>query len=340
MKYILELNHPKHYYQFKHIRKNLINCGNEVVVLARDKDVLLSVLQEENVDYLIFGRHRKNMAAKIWGTLSILWNYAKIVKHEKPDVIITKASFYGVFMAKIFGKKSIIFPDSEVVTVTNKFVVPLCDKVVTPETFGLNYGKKHIKVPGFFENCYLAPSVFIPNKKIIQQYGLKRPYAIFRFVGWFANHDVHNGGFSLEEKLALVKAVEPFMTVYISSEKEMPEELKNYKLPTPASQIHSVLSFADLYLGDSQTMATEAALLATPSIRSNSFVGEHDMTNFIVLEKKYNLLCNRSNFEEVLALVTDFASKSRKEEWIIKQEKYNQEVGDLNKIITDIILNL
>jgi hypothetical protein len=42
----------------------------------------------------------------------------------------------------------------------------------------------------------------------------------------------------------------------------------------------------------------------------------------------------------VLALVTDFASKSRKEEWIIKQEKYNQEVGDLNKIITDIILNL
>ena len=64
MKYILELNHPKHYYQFKHIRKNLINCGNEVVVLARDKDVLLNVLQEENVDYLIFGRHRKKWLLK------------------------------------------------------------------------------------------------------------------------------------------------------------------------------------------------------------------------------------------------------------------------------------
>lgn len=337
---LFELNHPKHYYQFKYVMQQLKNDGHEVKVLARDKDVLLKVLEEENVPYEIFGQHKKSMIGKIIGTFSILLNYKKIVKRIKPNVIVSKASFYGSFIAKQIGAKSIIFPDSEVVKVTNKYVVPLCDKVVTPETFGLDYGEKHVKVPGFFENCYLAPSVFTPDEKVLVEYGIKRPYAVFRFVGWFANHDVHNGGFTIEEKIELVKAVEPYMAVFVSSEKELPEELKTYKLPTPAAQIHSVLSYADLYLGDSQTMATEAALLGTPAIRSNSFVGEHDMTNFIILEKKYGLLRNVAKYEDVLALVKDFAEHSRKQEWLEKQKRYNEQTGDCNRIITDIIEKL
>lgn len=337
---LFELNHPKHYYQFKYVMRQLTNDGHDVKVLARDKDVLLKVLEEENVPYEIFGQHKKSMIGKIFGTISILINYKKIAKRIKPDVIVSKASFYGTYIARKIGAKSVIFPDSEVVKVTNKYVVPLCDKVVTPETFGLDYGEKHVKVQGFFENCYLAPSVFTPNESVLDEYGLKRPYAVFRFVGWFANHDVHNGGFTLEEKIQLVKAVEPYMTVYISSEKELPEELKKCKLPTPAAQIHSVLSYADLYLGDSQTMATEAALLGTPAIRSNSFVGENDMSNFIILEKKYGLLRNVSKYEDVLTLVKDFAENSRKKEWMEKQMRYNEQTGDGNKIITEIIEEL
>ena len=49
MKYIFELNHPKHYYQFKYIMQSLQKQGHEILVLARDKDVLLKVLEEENV---------------------------------------------------------------------------------------------------------------------------------------------------------------------------------------------------------------------------------------------------------------------------------------------------
>ena len=340
MRFLFELNHPKHYYQFKYIMLNLEKDGHEVFVIARDKDVLLNVLDQEKVQYEVFGAYHKKMKDKILGTFSIVCNYKKIVKRIKPDVIVSKASFYGVYTAKICGAKSIIFPDSEVVYVTNKIVAPLCDKIVTSETFGLDYGKKHGRVAGFFENSYLAPSVFTPHENVIKDFGLKRPYAIFRFVGWFANHDVHNGGFTLEEKMELVKAVEPYMTVYVSSEKQLPEELEKYKLPTPASQIHSVLSYADLYLGDSQTMATEAALLGTPAIRSNSFVGENDMTNFIILEKKYGLLRNIASFDEVLETVKDFASSSRKEEWMKKKDAYYQAVGDLNREITDLLENL
>ncbi len=340
MRFIFELNHPKHYYQFKYVMRMLKDHGHDVLVLGRDKDVLLDVLKEEKVPFEIFGLHKKTMTGKVFGSFSILRNYWRIVKRYKPDVIVSKASYYGCRCARRFGCKSVIFPDSEVVSLTNKYVVPIASVVVTPETFGLDYGKKHVRIKGLFEDCYLAPSVFTPDPKVVEKYGLERPYAVFRFVGWFANHDVNNSGFTLEEKKQLVNAVSPYMHVYLSSEKELPEELKRYQLPTPASMIHSVLSEADLYLGDSQTMATEAALLGTPAIRSNSFVGPNDMTNFKVLENTYGLLRNIKEYEEVLSVVTDFAKNKRKEEWKAKRRSYYERVGDSNETIVDLLERL
>ena len=340
MKYIFELNHPKHYYQFKYVMQLLKNDGHDILVLARDKDVLLKVLQEEGVPYQIFGLHKKKMFAKILGALPLLSNYAKIVRQYKPDIIVSKASIFGVLMGKRFHAKTVIFPDSEIVALTNKHVVPRCTKVITPENFALDFGTKHIRVKGVFEDCYLSPTIFTPDSHIISQYGLKQPYVIFRFVGWFANHDVNNGGFSLDEKIKLVETVEPHMNVYISSEKELPQNLQKYRLSTPAAAIHSVLANADLYLGDSQTMATEAALLGTPAIRSNSFVGDNDMSNFKMLEHKYGLLRNIASFEEVLTVVQDFSTSSRKSEWMQKKEAYYATVGDINKEIATILENL
>ena len=135
MRYIFELNHPKHYYQFKYVMRILKERGHECLVLARDKDVLLNVLKEENVLYEIFGKHGKKMSEKILGTFSIIRNYKHIVARFKPDVIVSKASFYGCYTAKKCGCKSVIFPDSEVVKVTNKYVVPLATKVVTPSVW-------------------------------------------------------------------------------------------------------------------------------------------------------------------------------------------------------------
>lgn len=337
MRYIFELNHPKHYYQFKYIMQMLRNDGHEIKVLARDKDVLLNVLREEGVEYEIFGLHRKNLRDKILGTPQLLLNYWKIVRQWRPDVVVSKASFYGSFIARMIGAKAVIFPDSEVVKVTNRYVVPLVSMVITPGTFGLDYGKKHRRIKGLFEDCYLAPSIFTPDTSIVQQYGLKQPYAILRFVGWNANHDVNNNGLTLDEKKQLIAAIEPYMQVYISSEKSLPDDLKHYQLPTPAAAIHSVLSGADLYLGDSQTMAAEAALLGTPAIRSNSFVGPNDMTNFKVLENEYHLLHNVRDFKDVLPLVTVMAASSHKSEWQQRKEEYFKRIGDTNATITEML---
>lgn len=337
MKYIFELNHPKHYYQFKYVMQILKSRGHEISVLARDKDVLLNVLQEEHVGYTVFGKHRKTMLSKVLGTFGLMFKYIAIVKEQRPDVFVSKASWYGSAMAKIFHKKSVIFPDSEVVKVTNRYVVPMCTKVVTPDSFRLDYGSKHYRIKGIFEDCYLSPHVFQADEAVIEKYGLKRPYAVVRFVGWFANHDVGKSGFNQREKEELVQAISKNMNVYISSENDLPDELEPYRLPTPASVIHDVLSFADLYIGDSQTMASEAALLGTPAIRSNSFVGPNDMSNFIMLQEKYGLLYNVAEPAEAISLATDMSKNSRKVEWMEKRDNYYAQVGDCNAQIVELI---
>lgn len=340
MKYLFELNHPKHYYQFKYIMQSLKEQGHEILVLARHKDVLIKLLEQESVKYIIFGKHHKTLYTKIIGTFGLMPNYINIASNFNPDVIVSKASWYGTATAKLLHKKSVIFPDSEVVKVTNKFVVPLCTRVVTPQPFKLNYGTKHVRISGIFEDCYLAPQVFTPNPAIVDQYHLKQPYAILRFVGWEANHDVGNAGFNLQQKEELVHTIAKHMTVYISSEKELPKHLAQYQLPTPASLIHHVLSAAYLYVGDSQTMASEAALLGTPAIRSNTFVGPNDMSNFIMLQNKYGMLYNISNPTEAIEKASELAASPKKEEWTQKREQYYKQVGDINAQIVQLLTNI
>ena len=338
MKYIFELNHPKHYYQFKYIILALIQSGHKVKVLARNKDVLLKVLEEEKCEFQIFGAHKKSIQGKILNTIGLVFNYMKIARKFKPEVIISKASFYGVFVARLFNIRSVIFPDSEVVWVTNKIVVPLASVIITPDSFELDFGKKHKRIRGFFENCYLHPAYFQPDLKVIEKYQLQKPYVIIRFIGWTANHDLNAWGFSAEEKAQLVNELEKFGKVYLSSENILPKNLEKYKLPVPAAKIHHALHFANLYIGDSQTMATEAAILGTPAIRSNSFVGPKDMSNFKILEKEYSLLFNYALFPEVLEKSKElFSNSTYKQDWLDKRKKYFEVTGNANKEILKLI---
>ncbi len=336
MKFIFELAHPKHYYQFRAAMRILESEGHEILVVARDKDVLLKILEEENRAYAIYGQHGKSMLRKFTALPELFITYYKIVKKFRPDVIVSKASPYAAIISKFYKVRTAITPDSEVVTLTNKFVAPHSDIVITPKTFQINFGEKHRYINGFFEDCYLHPSVFMPNEAVLDTLKVKpgQPYFILRFIGWTANHDVNNFGFSAEEKEKLVAQLEPHGKVFISSEAALPENLEQYRIKILASQMHSALHFAQIYIGDSQTMATEAALLGTPSVRYNSFVGPNDMSNFIILENDYSVLKNCATFKEVQSHVQSLLADSKsKQKWLKKRQSYYEQVGDINQQI-------
>ncbi len=340
MHYLFELNHPKHYHQFKNIFKVILLNNDKYIIIARDKDVLLSLLKEDNIPFEIYGKRGINLLSKIFFIPKLLFDYWKIVRRYKPNMIISKASPYAAIIGKLLNIPTVITPDSEVVNLTINFVVPFSTLTITQNTFNLDFGTKHKKINGFFETTYLHPEYFHPKKEELFDIKLKKDekYFVLRFIGWDANHDINQFGFSNEEKIKLVNFLEKYGRVIITSEKNVPHDLQKNVLKLHPSKIHHLLSYADLYIGDSQSMATEAALLGTPAIRYNSFVGENDMSNFKLLQEKYNLLINCRSFEEVITSTSKILNDSNsKKEWQQKAEKYFDEIGDTNNELLQLI---
>lgn len=341
MKLIFELNHPKHYYQFRFLINYYKSNGDIVLILARDKDVLLNVLDEEGHDYQIFGKHGKGIFSKIAFLPKLLLSYLNITRKFKADYILSKASIYPVLLKPFINAKIVISPDSEVVWLTKKIVAPLANIIITPNTYQLNHGKNHKRIDGFFEETYLSPLSFIPDSKYINEYNLKSPFFVLRFISWNANHDIGQWGFSDKQKIYLCDLLSKYGQVLISAERnKIPKEIEKYAIQIPPSKIHHILYFSNIYIGDSQTMATEASLLGTPAFRYNSFVGENDMSNFIILEKTLNILRNFSNFDDLCEAVTNILNDNNsKKDWLQKREDYFRNKKDINKQISDIILN-
>lgn len=338
MNIIFELNHPKHYYQYKYLINYYNNSQDNVLILARDKDVLLKVLDEEGHKYNVFGKHGKSLFSKITFLPKLLISYLKIIWQFKPNYILSKASVYAALLKPIIKAKLVITPDSEVVWVTKKLVAPLSDIVITPETYKLNHGKNHKRVSGFFEETYLSPLSFSPDETILRDYNLNKPFFVLRFISWDANHDVGNWGFSDEQKIKLCDMLSKFGQVLVSAERnKIPSSIQKYIIKIPPSKIHHVIHYANMYIGDSQTMATESALLGTPSFRFNSFVGKNDMSNFVILQEK-QLLSNFSDFDKLCkSIISTVENSESKNNWLDKRNKFFNNKIDINKQIIDII---
>ena len=67
----------------------------------------------------------------------------------------------------------------------------------------------------------------------------------------------------------------------------MEPQFEPYRLAINPIDMHHVMAFASLYIGDSQTMAAEAGILGVPYVRFNGFVGRIGYLD--ELETKYQL---------------------------------------------------
>jgi len=75
--------------------------------------------------------------------------------------------------------------------------------------------------------------------------------------------------------------------IYITSERPLEPQFEKYRIKINPLDMHHVMAFASLYIGDSQTMAAEAGVLGVPFVRFNDFVGRIGYLR--ELEDKYQL---------------------------------------------------
>lgn len=292
MRILVYLGHPAHFHNYKNTIKTLKEHGHEVEVLIKKKDILEDLLKNAGIPYHnILEEGRKN--TRIGITIGILKQTLRIdrfCRSFRPD-ILTGSSVENSFIGPLrrIPVINIGEDDASVVPSYARLTYPGASVILCPQSCDCGkWNKKAIKYPGYQELGYLHPENFTPKETIVKKYiPIDSPYFLMRFSGLSAHHDVGIRGINNEIAKRLISIMEPHGRVYITSERPLSPELEKYRIAINPLDIHHVMAFADLYIGDSQTMAAEAGVLGVPFIRFNDFVGRIGYLN--ELENKYKL---------------------------------------------------
>lgn len=290
--YLFSLGHPAHFHMFKHTMRVLANDGNKVVVVVRPKDVLEQLCINEGLPFVKVG-DRSEKSGKLGKAAEVVRRFkaiAKIVRKEKPCMLIGSDGVMA-YLGAWFHIPSFEFFDDDygIIKLYAWSFFPFYTDLVCPNvTDPGRWKKKKTGYDGYQKLAYLHPNRFTPDKKVVEQYfPADQPYFLLRFAKLSAHHDGGMGGISTEMAQHIIEKLLPHGQVYITSERPLESQFEPYRLNINPSDMHHILAFAKIYLGDSQSMAVEAAMLGTPSLRINDFAGKISVLE--ELEHRYEL---------------------------------------------------
>lgn len=341
MKALFDLYHPSHVHLFKNAIWELEREGHEVLITAREKEVTTALLEAYDLEYVALSTQRSGKIGLMAETATRFGRLVRIARRFRPDVIAGRINPVSVYTSKIAGASCVMFKDSDYTTKLSTITNPFVDVMYIPANFDIHLGTMEHRINAFQELAYLHPNWFEPDRDLLRNHGIDpdEPYHVLRFVAMKAHHDGGHHGFSREAKRELVSVLEKFGEVYITSEEPLDPEFEEHRLPVPPHLIHHLLSFANLYVGDSQTMATEAALLGTPAVRSNSFAGDRDLSNFVELENEYELLFSFADEADAIEKVSELARDSDVvERWAARRSRVIAEKVDVTEDMVSLLL--
>ncbi len=347
MKLLVSIGHPANVHLFKNFIWEMEKRGHKAKIAARDKDVALGLLNNYGFDYELISSRRFGFIGLAIEMMERHYKFFKIMRRFKPDIAIATFDPSVAQVAKLLGIPSCIFTDEKPTMIirwspVDFLVSPFAKTILTLTSVQHDFGSKGIKMNGYKELAYLHPNYFKPNSDVLSSLGVNKEdrFIVIRFVSWNVSHGHYAYGLSLEAKRQIIRELEKHARLFITSEEALPGEFEKYRITCPPERIHDLLYYATLLVGDSQTMATEAAVLGTPAIRCNSFVGPDDMGNFIELEKKYDLIYSFREADKALKKTLELLQQpDLKEKWAKKREKLLADKIDVTRFMVDFVEN-
>ena len=340
MKYLFHLGHPAHFHLYKNLIFDLKAKGNQTFILIKKKDILEDLLIDAGIDYhnILPSGRSSSLVAIGFGLIKQDVSIFNFCLKNRPDILIGSSTSI-THVGKTLKIPSIVLgeDDAAIIPFFAKLSYPFASTILTPDVCDNGkWNNKSIKYKGYHELAYLHPDHFTPDKKIAKKYvDLSKPYFLVRFAKLDAHHDSGISGINDAIAQKIIKILEPFGTVYITSERKFRNELEPHRLHIKPLDIHHVMAYASIYIGDSQTMAAEAGVLGVPFIRYNDFVGKIGYLND--LENKYKLGYGiKSNNEEILfnTLKKILQKKDRNKEWQDKRTLMLTKKINVAKFIT------
>jgi predicted glycosyltransferase len=272
--------HPSKYYLFRHSINHLKREGHEVEVAIVTKDVLEDLVRGEGWAYTNLIPHERRstrlprMLAMLWFSLQTIWRLFRLTRGKKYDLFVTDDLL--VVLGKLKRVPTLVFTDDDLSVVKEAYpLFAMASRVVAPlctDLGPLNF--KKVGYRGYHELAYLSPKYFTPDfSKTLQFNPEGGKYFILRLVSLTATHDQGKKGIGNEHVRELINFLEKRGKVFITSERKIPEDFERYRIRVAPADIAHALYYAEMFIGDSQSMTSEAAVLGTPALRCNDFVG-------------------------------------------------------------------
>ena len=351
MNVLIQLSHPAHFHLYKNVAKKLIEDGNEVLFVIKSKDILETLLQNAGLPYVNINQHahRGSKIGILWDMFVREWRIIRLCRKHKINLITgsTPEVAHVSWLLHLYGVNT-GEDDAAVVPMFGKIAGPFVQCLVVPDPCDTGAAESNTShYPGYHELAYLHPNHFTPSREVVESYGIDtfKPYFIMRFASLNAHHDTGIKGINTEIAQQLIDILAPHGQIYITSERPLEPQFEQYRIKINPLDMHHVMAFASLYIGDSQTMAAEAGILGVPFVRFNDFVGRIGYLR--ELEDKYELgygikasaegsveaLCKR--VQEIVAL----PAAERKETFAARRMKMLSEKIDCAKFLTWFIEN-
>lgn len=361
MNILIDIVHPAHVHLLRNFYHEMVGKEHKVVVTCKHIPSAMQLLEMYEIPYIYLGEKKDNILLKAFEQLWYNVKLLRIARHEKCTIAVGSSITLAHIAA--LSRWTILRPrinailldddDDEVEPLYAKYGHPFADVVLSPkETPRLT--KKVIYYPAYHELAYLHPNRFVPDPSVLDDAGIHyerdasgnvenvEPYFVMRFNAFKAHHDVGVVGLTIENKRRMVQLLSQHGKVFITTERNIDDEFLPCQLRVPQDKIHSLLYYATMFLGDSQTMTSEAAVLGTPSIRCNTFVGRiHYLEEE---EHRYALTYGfrPENSEAMFRLVEELLAKGNAElkaEWANKRGLLLQEKIDYTTFLTWFIEN-
>lgn len=335
MRVLVQASHPAHVHFFKHFIWEADKGGHDLKVISNQRPMVRELLERYDINYEVVSEPANFI---VLSQLRFTLGTYRAAKKFDPDVLLSVGGTSVAHASKFIRGQSIVFYDTEHATVQNSITYPFADRIYTPDCYQGDIGTNQIQYPGYQELAYLHPNRFTPDPTIRDLAGLSEDerFVILRLVSWEAIHDRGDSGFSNVKDV--VRALEERgVRVLITSEAELPPELQDHRVGVPPDRIHDLMYYADLFIGESATMATESAVLGTPAV----FVSSSRRGYTDELEEKYGLVFNFSDddrqhhsLDKALSILEGYDS----EVWNSRQKRMLDDKLDTTEMMLKEIL--
>lgn len=274
MRILFEIVHPADVLFFYRPIEKLRARGARIAIASRRKDIAIDLLDRLRLPHDVISHAGRGAAGLAFELIARDARLLGLAMRFRPDVIAGFGAVCASHVGRLLGIPAIGFYDSEHAGLQIGLTLPFVAEWHVPDCWaGRIAPGRTFRFRGFKELSYLHPEEFVPDeaRAAAAGYDASRDNYFLRLVDYRANHDLGKAGLGLDLVETIVRRLAARGRVHISSEADLPPSLEVHRFRGDSLAVHHLLAKCRLYVGESASMAAEAAVLGVPAIFAANF---------------------------------------------------------------------